>query len=174
MSRLFVAVLVLFFVFFSSNFRTKDGRCGLDVVLRRHRPVFYEPTDINKAAKPFECAGSAAVAYASPNLAELLRMLPAAAAAGVATPQQLPLDALVGSIDVACRPLLERMHCLLVTLGQRGLLVGRPLPSFVCFFLTPASILFFSFHAMGFLFERNGNNHLEGKSTTKFYRVFIY
>ena len=87
--------------------------------------MFYEPTDINKAGKPFQSPHWSTIAYTSPNLDELKKMVQ------VVSPHlvmdkinlQQPLDAIRAPIIESCRPLLDQMSCILVTLGRLGLMV---------------------------------------------------
>ncbi|XP_067292690.1 uncharacterized protein zgc:136858 [Pseudorasbora parva] len=85
-------------------------------------PVWYEPTDADKACKPFLSESWKALSYTSPNLAELCTMnhtldLP--------TPTELPrsLEDVLGCVPGLCRPLLDHLHCVVVTLGSLGVLV---------------------------------------------------
>ncbi|KAJ3595987.1 hypothetical protein NHX12_002396 [Muraenolepis orangiensis] len=71
--------------------------------------VWYEPTDSDKACKPFLSESWKLLAYSSPNLAELCAM-------------NTTLDVLTCALALA-RPLLEHLHCLVVTLGSDGVLV---------------------------------------------------
>ncbi|XP_062856109.1 uncharacterized protein zgc:136858 isoform X2 [Trichomycterus rosablanca] len=85
-------------------------------------PVWYEPTDADKACKPFLSDSWKALTHTSPNLAELCTMnrtlcLP--------TPEVLP-SSLVEVLSCAAalsRPLLEYLQCVVVTLGALGVLV---------------------------------------------------
>ncbi|KAK3535667.1 hypothetical protein QTP70_019733 [Hemibagrus guttatus] len=99
---------------------TIDYICSL---AKKHSvPVWYEPTDADKACKPFVSKSWKALSYTSPNLAELRTMnqtlhLP--------TPQVLPssLEDVLGCAAALTRPLLEHLHCVVVTLGALGVLV---------------------------------------------------
>ncbi|XP_033940412.1 uncharacterized protein [Pseudochaenichthys georgianus] len=84
--------------------------------------VWYEPTDSDKACKPFLSDAWKSLSYSSPNLAELRTMNKTL---GLPTPEVLPLSVEeVLSVAVALsRPLLEHLHCLVVTLGESGVLV---------------------------------------------------
>ncbi|KAG8012781.1 Pseudouridine-metabolizing bifunctional protein C1861.05 [Nibea albiflora] len=84
--------------------------------------VWYEPTDPEKACKPFLSDSWKSLSYSSPNLAELCTMNKTL---GLPTPEVLPSSfEEVLSVAVALsRPLLEHLHCLVVTLGANGLLV---------------------------------------------------
>ncbi|XP_007252903.3 uncharacterized protein zgc:136858 [Astyanax mexicanus] len=92
-------------------------------VAKKHSvPVWYEPTDADKACKPFLSESWKALSYTSPNLAELCTMnrtlhLP--------TPEVLPdspEDVLSCAASLS-RPLLEHLNCVVVTLGSLGVLV---------------------------------------------------
>ncbi|KAJ4937851.1 hypothetical protein JOQ06_002481 [Pogonophryne albipinna] len=84
--------------------------------------VWYEPTDSDKACKPFLSDAWKSLSYSSPNLAELRTMNKTL---GLPTPEVLPSSVEeVLSVAVALsRPLLEHLHCLVVTLGESGVLV---------------------------------------------------
>ncbi|XP_061578464.1 uncharacterized protein zgc:136858 [Cololabis saira] len=84
--------------------------------------VWYEPTDTDKACKPFLSDAWKSLSYSSPNLAELCVMNKTL---GITTPEALP-SSLDGTLSVALalsRPLLEHLHCLVVTLGHNGVLL---------------------------------------------------
>ncbi|XP_072291752.1 uncharacterized protein [Eucyclogobius newberryi] len=84
--------------------------------------VWYEPTDSDKANKPFLSEAWKSLSFASPNLAELCTMNKTL---GFPVPQALP-DSLDEVLDVAMalsRPLLQHIHCLVVTLGAYGVLI---------------------------------------------------
>nr|XP_057942316.1 uncharacterized protein zgc:136858 [Doryrhamphus excisus] len=84
--------------------------------------VWYEPTDSEKAGKPFLSDAWKSLSYASPNLAELCAMNKTL---GLQTPEVLPnsLDQVLSLAVALSRPLLEHLHCLVVTLGAGGVLV---------------------------------------------------
>ncbi|XP_070687002.1 uncharacterized protein [Pempheris klunzingeri] len=84
--------------------------------------VWYEPTDSEKACKPFLSDAWKSLSYSSPNLAELCTMNKAL---GIPTPEVLPssLDELLSVAVALSRPLLEHLHCLVVTLGAHGVLL---------------------------------------------------
>ncbi|XP_028307213.1 pseudouridine-metabolizing bifunctional protein C1861.05 [Gouania willdenowi] len=84
--------------------------------------VWFEPTDSDKACKPFLSDAWKSLSYCSPNLSELCSIN---RALGLSTPEELP-ESLEEVLDVTialCRPLLKHLHCLLVTLGAKGLLL---------------------------------------------------
>ncbi|XP_076879056.1 uncharacterized protein LOC143527632 [Brachyhypopomus gauderio] len=99
---------------------TIDYVCSL---AKKHSiPVWYEPTDADKACKPFLSESWKTLTYISPNLAELCTMnqtllLP--------TPKVLSssLEDVLGSAAALSRPLLEHVRCVIVTLGALGVLV---------------------------------------------------
>ncbi|XP_075285480.1 uncharacterized protein LOC104338287 isoform X2 [Opisthocomus hoazin] len=85
--------------------------------------VCYEPTDENKASKPFLSDSWKALTYISPNLQELRAInrtlgnpLPA---------EELPsrLEDVVQTAMALARPLLAHLHCVVVTLGAHGILL---------------------------------------------------
>ncbi|XP_071350447.1 uncharacterized protein [Trachinotus anak] len=84
--------------------------------------VWYEPTDIEKAHKPFLSDAWKSLSYSSPNLAELCTMNKTL---GLPTPEVLPnsLEEVLNVAVALSRPLLEHLHCLVVTLGANGVLV---------------------------------------------------
>ncbi|XP_042351382.1 pseudouridine-metabolizing bifunctional protein C1861.05 [Plectropomus leopardus] len=84
--------------------------------------VWYEPTDSEKACKPFLSDAWKSLSYSSPNLTELCTMNKTL---GIPTPEVMPISLEeVLSVAVALsRPLLEHLHCLVVTLGACGVLV---------------------------------------------------
>nr|XP_046249295.1 pseudouridine-metabolizing bifunctional protein C1861.05 isoform X2 [Scatophagus argus] len=84
--------------------------------------VWYEPTDSEKACKPFLSDSWKSLSYSSPNLAELCTMNKTL---GIPTPEVLPnsLDEVLSVAVALSRPLLEHIHCLVVTLGDNGLLL---------------------------------------------------
>ncbi|TKS73659.1 Interleukin-17 receptor A [Collichthys lucidus] len=99
---------------------TIDYVCS--IASRHNIIVWYEPTDPEKACKPFLSDSWKSLSYSSPNLAELCTMNKTL---GLPTPEVLPSSfEEVLSVAVALsRPLLEHLHCLVVTLGANGLLV---------------------------------------------------
>ncbi|KAM9753283.1 uncharacterized protein ACNS7B_006624 [Menidia menidia] len=84
--------------------------------------VWYEPTDAEKACKPFMSDAWKSLSYSSPNLTELCMMNETL---GVTTPEALPIDLedIVSLAVALSRPLLEHLHCLVVTLGPNGVLL---------------------------------------------------
>ncbi|XP_039664409.1 pseudouridine-metabolizing bifunctional protein C1861.05 isoform X1 [Perca fluviatilis] len=84
--------------------------------------VWYEPTDSEKACKPFLSDAWKSLSYSSPNLAELCTMNKTL---GIPTPEVLPssLEEVLSVAVALSRPLLEHLHCLVVTLGASGVLV---------------------------------------------------
>ena len=91
--------------------------------------VWYEPTDVHKASKPFLCRDWSALAYTSPNLAELKRIVEAVRPSlkkdvECIDPQKLHnIEEIRKPVTESCRPLLETMNCIMVTLGQHGMMV---------------------------------------------------
>ncbi|XP_037834240.1 pseudouridine-metabolizing bifunctional protein C1861.05 isoform X2 [Kryptolebias marmoratus] len=84
--------------------------------------VWYEPTNAEKARKPFLSDAWKSLSYSSPNLAELCTMNKTL---GLKTPEVLPntLDEILSVAVDLSRPLLEHLHCLVVTLGPSGVLL---------------------------------------------------
>ncbi|XP_013887823.1 pseudouridine-metabolizing bifunctional protein C1861.05 [Austrofundulus limnaeus] len=92
-------------------------------IARKHNVnVWYEPTDVEKARKPFLSDAWKSLSYSSPNLAELRFMNKTL---GIQTPEVLPstLDEILSVAVALSRPLLEHLHCLVVTLGPNGVLL---------------------------------------------------
>ncbi|XP_063785019.1 uncharacterized protein LOC134933611 isoform X2 [Pseudophryne corroboree] len=86
-------------------------------------PVCYEPTDINKASKPFTSHSWAALRYISPNIRELVSIN---RTLGYAVDFDVPpcdLDVIVETAIGLSLPLLENLHCVIVTLGAHGVLL---------------------------------------------------
>ncbi|XP_063785022.1 uncharacterized protein LOC134933611 isoform X4 [Pseudophryne corroboree] len=100
-------------------------------------PVCYEPTDINKASKPFTSHSWAALRYISPNIRELVsinRTLGYAVDFGklhlyrchcfpASDVPPCDLDVIVETAIGLSLPLLENLHCVIVTLGAHGVLL---------------------------------------------------
>uniref|UniRef100_A0A3B5N1Z5 Zgc:136858 n=1 Tax=Xiphophorus couchianus TaxID=32473 RepID=A0A3B5N1Z5_9TELE len=84
--------------------------------------IWYEPTDAEKACKPFLSDAWKSLSYLSPNLAELCMMNKTL---GLTVPEELPtsLDGILTVAVALSRPLLENLHCLVVTLGPDGVLL---------------------------------------------------
>ncbi|XP_068046894.1 uncharacterized protein [Anomalospiza imberbis] len=111
-----------------------DGNVPLSTVqyvcqlAREHQlAVCYEPTDENKASKPFLSDSWKALTYISPNLQELRAIN---RTLGNPLPAELPSrleDVVQAAVALAC-PLLAHLHCVVVTLGAHGvLLCGKSL-----------------------------------------------
>ncbi|XP_014792695.1 PREDICTED: pseudouridine-metabolizing bifunctional protein C1861.05-like isoform X2 [Calidris pugnax] len=84
--------------------------------------VCYEPTDENKASKPFLSDSWKALTYISPNLQELRAIN---RTLGNPLPAELPsrLEDVVQTAVALARPLLAHLHCVVVTLGAHGILL---------------------------------------------------
>ncbi|XP_016524220.1 uncharacterized protein LOC103134538 isoform X2 [Poecilia formosa] len=84
--------------------------------------IWYEPTDVEKACKPFLSDAWKSLSYSSPNLAELCMMNKTL---GLTVPEELPasLDEILTVAMALSRPLLENLHCLVVTVGPDGVLL---------------------------------------------------
>ncbi|XP_043083149.1 pseudouridine-metabolizing bifunctional protein C1861.05 [Puntigrus tetrazona] len=92
-------------------------------IAKKHAvPVWFEPTDADKACKPFLSESWKALSYTSPNLAELCTMNHTL---GLPTPTELPrsLEDVLGCVPALSRPLLEHLNCVVVTLGALGVMV---------------------------------------------------
>ncbi|XP_009286629.1 PREDICTED: pseudouridine-metabolizing bifunctional protein C1861.05 [Aptenodytes forsteri] len=111
-----------------------DGNVPLSTVqyvcqlAREHQlAVCYEPTDENKASKPFLSDSWKALTYISPNLQELRAIN---RTLGNPLPAELPsrLEDAVQTAMALARPLLAHLHCVVVSLGAHGvLLCGKSL-----------------------------------------------
>ncbi|XP_029379574.1 pseudouridine-metabolizing bifunctional protein C1861.05 [Echeneis naucrates] len=84
--------------------------------------VWYEPTNPDKAGKPFLSDTWKSLSYTSPNLDELCTMNKTL---GFPTPEVLPtsLEEVLNVTVALSRPLLDYLHCLVVTLGHHGVMV---------------------------------------------------
>ncbi|KAM6284194.1 uncharacterized protein M6G45_001983 isoform 4-T4 [Spheniscus humboldti] len=111
-----------------------DGNVPLSTIqyvcqlAREHQlAVCYEPTDENKASKPFLSDSWKALTYISPNLQELRAIN---RTLGNPLPAELPSrleDVVQTAMALAC-PLLAHLHCVVVSLGADGvLLCGKSL-----------------------------------------------
>ncbi|XP_072001353.1 uncharacterized protein [Engystomops pustulosus] len=92
-------------------------------VARQDRvPVCYEPTDIDKASKPFTSNSWKALTYISPNLKELLSINKTL---GYVEDMDIPcrLEDIVDTAISLSLPLLESIQCVIVTLGAQGVLL---------------------------------------------------
>lgn len=92
-------------------------------VAKKHNVnVWYEPTDADKACKPFLSEAWKCLSYSSPNLSELCTMNQTL---GLPSPEALPssVDEVLSIAAALSCPLLEHLHCLVVTLGANGVLV---------------------------------------------------
>ncbi|XP_073423714.1 uncharacterized protein [Dendrobates tinctorius] len=93
-----------------------------EVARRSAVPVCYEPTDIDKASKPFTSNSWRALTYLSPNIKELLAIN---RTLGYVEDIDIPckLEDLVDTAISLSIPLLENIHCVIVTLGAHGVLL---------------------------------------------------
>lgn len=99
---------------------TIDYVCG---IARKYSiPVWFEPTDADKACKPFLSESWKSLSYTSPNLAELCTMNQTL---GLPIPRELPksLEDVLSCVPALSRPLLDHLHCVVVTLGSLGVVV---------------------------------------------------
>ncbi|XP_065497754.1 uncharacterized protein LOC135992483 isoform X1 [Caloenas nicobarica] len=111
-----------------------DGNVPLSTIqyvcqlAREHQlAVCYEPTDENKASKPFLSDSWKALTCISPNLQELRAIN---RTLGNPLPAELPsrLEDVLQTAMALARPLLAHLHCVVVTLGAHGvLLCGKSL-----------------------------------------------
>ncbi|XP_078424365.1 uncharacterized protein LOC144696668 isoform X2 [Cetorhinus maximus] len=85
-------------------------------------PVLFEPTNSVSACKPFKSDSWKSLAYTSPNLMELRSMNEVL---GLPVPAELPsvMDDVIGVALDMSRPLLKHLKCVIVTLGQQGVLL---------------------------------------------------
>ncbi|XP_063176185.1 uncharacterized protein LOC134508443 isoform X2 [Chroicocephalus ridibundus] len=106
-----------------------DGNVPLSTIqyvcqlAREHQlAVCYEPTDENKASKPFLSDSWKALTYISPNLQELRAIN---RTLGNPLPAELPSrsEDVVQTAVALARPLLAHLHCVVVTLGAHGILL---------------------------------------------------
>ncbi|XP_077373399.1 uncharacterized protein LOC144016319 isoform X3 [Festucalex cinctus] len=104
------------------NIPASTIRYVLSIAKQHNINVWYEPTDSEKARKPFVSDAWKSLSYASPNLAELCTM---SKTLGLQTPDVLPnsLEQVLSLAVALSRPILEHLHCLVVTLGENGVLV---------------------------------------------------
>ncbi|XP_065438028.1 uncharacterized protein LOC101947688 isoform X4 [Chrysemys picta bellii] len=95
-------------------------------IAREHQiAVCYEPTDENKASKPFLSDSWKALTYISPNLREL-RAINRTLGHPVLADLPSRLEDVVRTAMTLTHPLLTQLHCVVVTLGMHGvLLCGR-------------------------------------------------
>ena len=90
--------------------------------------VWFEPTDVHKASKPLQIAEyRSAIAYTSPNLAELKRMVETIQP-GFSYLKEVNLNETIEDIKEplikSCKPLLDTMQCVMITLGKLGVMVN--------------------------------------------------
>ncbi|KAL9961537.1 hypothetical protein ACROYT_G030495 [Oculina patagonica] len=101
-----------------------------------HIPVWFEPTCIMKAEKPFLSDAWHSITYVSPNLKELRTMSSAIMKQeslkhkprpgnNNADDKDRPLEDIITECLHLCKPLLKHIHCVVVTLGKDGALVCR-------------------------------------------------
>ncbi|XP_033019145.1 pseudouridine-metabolizing bifunctional protein C1861.05-like isoform X1 [Lacerta agilis] len=92
------------------------------IAREHHLAVCYEPTDVDKASKPFLSESWRALACISPNLRELRAIN---RTLGHPVPADLPstLEDAVKTALTLAQPLLGELRCVVVTLGQHGVLV---------------------------------------------------
>ena len=98
--------------------------------------VWYEPTCIEKATKPFSLIKKYNISYASPNLNELKSIYSTITHDNVSTAnndvvclEDMGTDELVMECLKLAEPCLDRIHNIIITLGKHGVLVVRNKPS---------------------------------------------
>lgn len=102
-----------------------------------HIPVWFEPTCIMKAEKPFRSDAWHNITYISPNLKELRTMSSAIMNDELQKSnlpphitkddkeKDRPLEDIITESLHLCKPLLKHIHCIIVTLGKHGALICR-------------------------------------------------
>ncbi|PFX11514.1 Pseudouridine kinase, partial [Stylophora pistillata] len=100
-------------------------------------PVWFEPTCVLKADKPFRSDAWHNITYVSPNLKELQTMSSATINDELRrsnlphytteddNDKDRPLDDIIAECLHLCKPLLKNIHCIIVTLGKHGALICR-------------------------------------------------
>ncbi|XP_063303670.1 uncharacterized protein LOC134602585 isoform X2 [Pelobates fuscus] len=93
-----------------------------DLAKQSSVPVCYEPTDVDKAAKPFRVDSWKALTYISPNLRELISIN---MTLGYPVHFDIPseLDSIIDTAIALSLPLLEYLRCVIITLGANGVLL---------------------------------------------------
>ncbi|XP_053321261.1 uncharacterized protein LOC128492651 [Spea bombifrons] len=93
-----------------------------DLARKNSVPVCYEPTDVDKASKPFLSDSWKALTYISPNLKELISIN---VTLGCPVPFDVPseLDDVIDAAITLSLPLLEYLRVVIVTLGAHGVLL---------------------------------------------------
>ena len=103
--------------------------------------MWFEPTNLLKADKPFHSDLWQNITYASPNIFELRTMYNAVtkqsnnenehSSGDWATDpfMTMSLDDIISKSITMCHPLLQHLHCVIVTLGKHGVLVCRDTPA---------------------------------------------
>ncbi|XP_011505540.1 PREDICTED: pseudouridine-metabolizing bifunctional protein C1861.05 [Ceratosolen solmsi marchali] len=96
---------------------------ALDICLQNQIPVWYEPTDINKALKIFECGPrwQQVLHFISPNVNELM---------AIAKHLQIPIPSNESNTDFeivkkTSEFLAQRIPVVITTLGEQGVLITR-------------------------------------------------
>ncbi|KAM8974460.1 uncharacterized protein RCH25_019869 [Pelodytes ibericus] len=93
-----------------------------EVTQRNSVPVCYEPTDIDKASKPFLSDSWKSLAFISPNMRELISIN---RTLGFNVHFNVPsqLDDVIDTAVALSLPLLEYLCCVIITLGDQGVLL---------------------------------------------------
>ncbi|XP_013384651.1 pseudouridine-metabolizing bifunctional protein C1861.05-like [Lingula anatina] len=96
---------------------------------RNQVPVWFDPTDLHKAEKPFHSDAFTKITYTSPNINELRHMrrglMGGTGEIETGQTDDLPLNALLEESVEICRQLIEYIPTILVTLGKHGILLCR-------------------------------------------------
>jgi hypothetical protein len=85
---------------------------------------------VNKASKPLKLVGSrSAIAYTSPNLSELKKMVDFLQPELLDIIRHVNLNQTIEEIQEplakSCIPLLDTMQCIMITLGRLGMMVKQ-------------------------------------------------
>lgn len=105
------------------NMTEETIKSVLELSLEEHVPVWFEPTDILKAPKPFRTELWTTLSCISPNMNELKEM---AKAVGLKFDEKLNLgdvDGLLRQLTFLSQPLVEHIPVVMVTMGKLGLLM---------------------------------------------------
>ncbi|XP_067124021.1 uncharacterized protein [Centruroides vittatus] len=93
-----------------------------------NKPVWYEPTDIVQAKKPFLTEDWKSLTYSSPNYNELRMMYSCVSGKDLKSLEseeieRIPLETIIKCCIQLSEPLMHYLHTLIVTLGAKGVLV---------------------------------------------------
>lgn len=117
-------------VLMDGNLSQRTINYTLDLCSEAGVPVWYEPTDMRKAVKPWLEGRGHAVTFASPNLHELraLCSLLHLGEVGDSPKSSQDVPHLVQHVLGITAPLLQHIHALMVTMGQFGFMILRRAP----------------------------------------------